>query len=63
MNYEIVYVELDYKDDNVLILNWGVEKIGFGQVVLHPTTLKVIDDECMGEDFVKMIYNHYKESD
>ena len=59
---DIIYVELHFENEDVLILNWGVRNCGFGQAELHPTTLTVIDDECMGEEFVMMIYEYYKDN-
>lgn len=63
-NPKFVYVKLgeDQPMDG-LILDWGAEKIGFGQITFYPKDGRLIcDTETMGADFVKAAMLHFLEN-
>ena len=42
-----------------ILINWGCEGVGFGQTCLYTQEGRLkIDDECMGKEFVKKLFNH-----
>jgi len=60
--YVITYAELREIRKDIqpgILINWGCEKIGFGQLCLKTVDGKLeIDDECMSKEFVKAVFNY-----
>lgn len=58
MKYKIVYAHIHYQDDKIIDIRWGVENVGFGQLIIDSKTKKIIDDEGMGEEFCQTIIDY-----
>lgn len=54
---KFVYVKME---DGYLVMQWGAEKVGFGEITFHTKEGKLhCDTETMGKDFVISAINHF----
>lgn len=58
----IEYVETYYRDSKVTVLDWGVNHIGFGQLVFETEGEAILDDEGMSQAFCDLIIKYWKEN-
>lgn len=57
--YEFTYAKMGEIRKDIqpgILINWGCNKVGFGQICLHTKEgVLEIDDECMSKEFVKSL--------
>ena len=56
--YEIAYAYIEYQNEKIIDIRWGVKGIGFGQLIIDAVTHEIIDDECMGDNFCNQIIDY-----
>lgn len=64
-NPKFVYVKVgEDQPKGGFILDWGAEKVGFGQITFYVNSKKQLacDTEAMGADFVKSAMLHFLEN-
>ena len=53
-DYSTLQVEKDYETDTLVCWNWSCN-LGFGQVIVEKGTNRLIESECMTEDFCRKV--------